>query len=148
MSALNMIFVKMIKNIRSYISKESKMPFELWLRRITINYIIDEFRKNKNYKTLIDLQESNYPEHMHPLEDLYTENESKEEIEKVIDQLPPGSRTVFNLYIEGFGHEEIASMLGISSGTSKTHLHRARIKLKELLTAENKKKVIFKTNYS
>jgi RNA polymerase sigma-70 factor (ECF subfamily) len=64
---------------------------------------------------------------------------------KAIENLPAMSRTVFNLYaIDGYKHEEIAGMLGISSGTSKAHLFRARKKLQEMLS-ELKKKAITKT---
>ena len=69
-------------------------------------------------------------------EELY----DKEELQHAISQLPPMSRAVFNLYaIDGYKHEEIAQLLGISSGTSKSHLFRAKKKLRELLTEFKKK---------
>ncbi len=134
MSALNMVFYKVVKNISSYIKKSDAVSFELWTRRITINYIIDEFRKNTNYKNTIDLTEiSNYEKHLSTEE----ANESfvdEEEIIEAVDKLPEMNKTVFNLYvIDGYKHEEIGKLLGISSSTSKVHLHRAKKTLKIVL---------------
>jgi RNA polymerase sigma-70 factor (ECF subfamily) len=62
-------------------------------------------------------------------------------LDKAIAQLPPGYRTVFTLHdIEGHEHEEIARMLGCSVGTSKSQLHKARMKLRGLLRQQNKPK--------
>ena len=59
-------------------------------------------------------------------------------LDKAIGQLPPGYRTVFVLHdVEGYEHEEIANMLGCSVGTSKSQLHKARMRLRELLTKKN-----------
>lgn len=142
MSALNMIFVKLIKNIGGYLQRYQEIPFEQWMRRVSINYIIDEFRREKRYRDLIQLGEEGMEEH----QPAHTELESKydqEEILNAIGSLPVMSRTVFNLYaMDGYKHEEIAGMLGISSGTSKAHLFRARRKLQELLRDMKKKAVI------
>ncbi|HKE05954.1 MAG TPA: RNA polymerase sigma factor, partial [Blastocatellia bacterium] len=55
-------------------------------------------------------------------------------LDKAISELPPGYRTVFVLHdVEGFEHEEVADMLGVSVGTSKSQLHKARMRLRELL---------------
>ena len=62
-----------------------------------------------------------------------------QEIQQAIEQLPPMCKTVFNLHaVDGFKHDEIASMLGISTGTSKAHLYKARKKLQEMLTEVKK----------
>ena len=56
------------------------------------------------------------------------------DLERAIAALPEGARTVFVLHdVEGYGHEEIAGLLGIADGTSKAHLHKARARLKEIL---------------
>jgi RNA polymerase sigma factor (sigma-70 family) len=142
-SSLNQIYLKMIRNMGSYLKKKDTVPFELWSRRIAINHVIDEFRKNARHKENIDYRELNYAEDIHPVSDPVFEKEKLEEILLAIDQLSQMNRTVFNLFvIDGYGHEEIADMLKISSGTSKAHLHNARKKLRELLDKEWKKKVL------
>lgn len=134
MSALNMIFYKMIKNINSFLKKEDVVPFELWSRRIAVNYIIDEFRKNSNYKKIIDLSLN---EGMEARFEEETESRNEIDEEKIIEavsKLPEMNKAVFNLYvIDGYKHEEIGKMLGISSSTSKVHLHRARKSLQLLI---------------
>lgn len=134
MSALNMIFFRMIKNMNQYLKKEKNVPFELWVRKISVNYIIDEFRKNKKYKENIDLQEFYTDDQMNIGIDQLGVKINSEQITAAVSQLPEMNRAVFNLYvIDGYKHEEIASMLGISENTSKVHLHRAKNKLKEIL---------------
>lgn len=134
MSALNMIFYKMVKNISSYLTKTKEVPFELWTRRIAINYIIDEFRKNSNYKKLIESAEvSNYENSM-LIEEELDGSIDKEKLIEAVDQLPEMNRAVFNLHvIDGYKHEEIGKLLGISSSTSKVHLHRAKKALRSLI---------------
>lgn len=134
MSALNMVFYKMVKNISSYLTKTKDVPFELWARRIAINYIIDEFRKNSNYKRLIESAEvSSFENNLITEEDLDHSIE-KEKIIEAVDKLPEMNKAVFNLYvIDGYKHEEIGKLLGISSSTSKVHLHRAKKALRALI---------------
>jgi RNA polymerase sigma factor (sigma-70 family) len=142
-SSLNMIYLKMIKNMGSYLKKKETVPFDLWARRIAINHVIDEFRKNVKHRENLDYRELNDNEENILSSDPAFEKERLEEILLAIDQLSYMTRTVFNLFvIDGYGHEEIADMLKISSGTSKAHLHNARKKLKELLESEWKKKVL------
>lgn len=143
MSALNMAFVKIVKNISVYIQKENSIPFELWVRRITINYIIDEFRKNKSHNENHDYRDLQTEEYLHPVHDPALEKAKFEEILFAIDKLPAMNRAVFNLFVlDGYKHEEIASMLKISTNTSKVHLHRAKKKLQEFLENEWKKKQV------
>jgi RNA polymerase sigma-70 factor (ECF subfamily) len=142
-SSLNQIYLKIIKNISSYLKKKDSVPFELWSRRIAINHVIDEFRRNNKHRENIDYRELRETEDLHPVFDPAFEKEKLEEILSAIEQLSYMNRTVFNLFvIDGYGHEEIGKMLKISSGTSKAHLHSARKKLKELLDSDWKKKVM------
>lgn len=144
-SSLNQIYLKIIKNISSYLKKKDSVPFDLWARRIAINHVIDEFRKNTKHKENLDYREIHEAEELHPAIDPSVEKEKLEEILLAIDQLSQMNRTVFNLFVvDGYGHEEIAKMLKISSGTSKAHLHNARKKLRELLDGEFKKKVLMR----
>jgi len=141
MSALNMVFVKIVKNIGAYVNKENEVPFELWIRRITVNHIIDEFRKNKSFRESHDTRDMHEEEYIHPHYDPALEKAKLEEILYAIDKLPAMNRAVFNLFVmDGYKHEEIASMLQISANTSKVHLHRAKKKLQEFLENEWKKK--------
>jgi len=146
MSALNMIFFRLIKNMSEYLKRKDQIDFEAWLRRIAINYIIDEFRSQKRYKEVFDFRDVT-PEEMHPTGEELNQKHSEEELLVLIDKLPPVSRTVFNLYaIDGYKHEEIAQLLGISLGTSKAHLFKARKKLKELLQSVNTNSVLPNTS--
>lgn len=125
MSALNMIFLKLIVNMGAYLKRNQHIPYEQWMRRVSINYIIDEFRKQKRYQDLISLREE-MPEDLHPFQNEVDLKYDKEEVQHAIEQLPPMCKTVFNLHtVDGFKHDEIADMLGISTGTSKAHLFKA-----------------------
>ena len=141
-SSLNHVYLKIIKNISGYIKKTEIIPFELWIRRIAINHVVDEFRKSKRYRESHDYREIHEAEEMHPvIHSAAFDSEQLEEIADAVKQLPEMSRAVFNLFVvDGYRHEEIAEMLKISTGTSKTHLHRAKKKLKELLENEWGKK--------
>ena len=116
-------------------------PFQYWARKIMVNVLINEHRKEKLH----------YGNH-HYME-TYDEDEKYSGINEAINtfdmdrivmyinKLPPASRQVFNLFIiDGYSHKEIAELLGISEGTSKWHLNASREKLKELLV-EKKIKV-------
>lgn len=134
MSALNMVYYKIIKNISSYLSKSKDVPFELWTRKIAINYIIDEFRKNSRYKNLIEPTEVSVYENQMLIEDEFENTIDTEQIVEAVEKLPEMNRAVFNLYvIDGYKHEEIGKLLGISSSTSKVHLHRAKKTLRTLI---------------
>ena len=111
-------FMKVFTNLKNF---EHKGSFEGWIRRIIINECISYIRVQKTVKFIED---ENY------IEEQYNNIESQfsvEEIQFLIDNLPDGYRMVFNLYcIEGFKHQEIAAMLGINEGTSKSQLYHAR----------------------
>ena len=108
--------------------------FEGWIRRIMVNESLGWLRKNRNMYLEVDIDEAN--------RELYVEQISAvlhaEELMRMINELPQGYRTVFNLYaIEGYSHMEIAEKLGISVNTSKSQLSRARSYLqKQLLEIE------------
>ena len=138
---LNTGFLKIIKGLSKY---KEKVPFEAWIRKIMINSIIDNHRKNKKYKETIAYPEvgiENYVEH--PL--IYNEAEKLFEVEELryfISKLPPTTSKVFNLFVmDGYAHKEISDMLGMSIGTSKWHLSHARQSLQKMLNKALKKKV-------
>ena len=107
MSSLNMIFLKLIQHMDDYLKRGDDVPFEQWLRRVSVNHIIDEFRKEKRYKELISLNEET-PDDLHPVNFEMETKYDTEEIQRAIDSLPTMSKTVFNLYaIDGYKQEEI-----------------------------------------
>lgn len=116
-------FIKIFHRLDSF---RFDCPLEVWMRRIVINTALTAISRRKiNYQ----LEEFEY----HGAdENLGLENLAYESLMKWINALPDGCRTVFNLYaIEGYKHTEIAEMLGISEGTSKSQFSRARSILME-----------------
>jgi RNA polymerase sigma factor (sigma-70 family) len=129
--ALNMGFLKILNNMDKY---KVGVPFKSWIRRIMINVLIDEHRKEERVKENLKIVQE-YAEHT-PMVELNNAiaKMDAERIHRLIMELPPVSQRVFNLFvIDGFEHKEIAVMLGISEGTSKWHLHNSREQLKEKL---------------
>ena len=120
-------FIKIFKKISSFRSEGS---FEGWIRRIFVNTSIEHFRR-KIYLQPISEQEENTLEgkSLSILDKL-----AERDIIQLVQQLSPGYRTVFNLYVvEGYTHKEIGEMLGISEGTSKSQLSRAKVILQDLV---------------
>lgn len=128
---LNTGFLKILGNLDKY---QPKIPFPVWMRRIMINTIIDEYRKNVKHNEHISYVDQHYDAGMNfELNEALT-NLELEEILKCIDLLPRVSKKVFNLFIiDGFSHREIAEMLQITEGTSKWHVNFSRQKLQESL---------------
>lgn len=101
--------------------------FEQWMKRIMINTAINNYRKNLKHYFHADIDDVD--EHT-MIQQETAENYSTRDLMKVLQQLPEGYRVVFNLYaVEGFKHHEIARMLNITVGTSKSQLSKARRKL-------------------
>ncbi|MFL9843839.1 RNA polymerase sigma factor [Flavobacterium rhizosphaerae] len=123
---LHNAFIEIFTRIKTYSGKGS---FEGWMKRIVINKAIDSFRKN----ILLVPVKDNLPEDTDVTE---TEmNVSADYILSLIQQLPDQYRIVFSLYeLDSYSHKEIAQMLSISEGTSKSNLHRAKTILKEKIT--------------
>ncbi len=122
-------FVKIFKSIGS-IKPDSVL--EHWIRRVMINTALNQLRKIENKVITVEIEHH---------EDL-TNDEFEKISEKfthqvllgMIHQLPDGYRTVFNMYVfDGYSHAEIAEILNINEGTSKSQLSRARAQLKEML---------------
>ncbi len=128
---LNMGFYRILSNLKKY---DQASPFKPWARKVMINTLINEFKKERQHYGNIHYVEeyydrSDYGEINHAISKI-----NADQIYAFIDLLPPASAQVFNLYfIDGFKHREIADMLDISEGTSKWHLNAAREKLKKML---------------
>lgn len=118
-------FLTIFQKIEQYAFKGS---FEGWVKRLTINTVLQTYRQ----KDVLNLVTEEIPE----VADVEIEEEdiSLEYLLEMIQNLPDKYRLVFNLYVmDGYAHKDIAEMLGISEGTSKSNLHRARMILKSKL---------------
>ncbi|NNE28543.1 MAG: RNA polymerase sigma factor [Saprospiraceae bacterium] len=124
-------FVKVFKNLDRFRGDGS---FEGWMKRIFINTSIEFYRKAVNKRKIIEM-DSVYDQGSAPLA---LDNLAAKDILKIIQKLPNGYRTIFNLYaIEGYTHREIGAMLGISEGTSKSQLARAREAIRMKIQTQN-----------
>jgi len=116
-------FIKIFENLHHYKHEGS---FEGWMRRIVVNTALEKFRSRHNLYRVDDI-DSIIEIEAEPSTEDYTGLEAVDLL-FIIRELPPKYRMVFNLFaIEGYSHKEIASMLNISEGTSKSNLSRARI---------------------
>ncbi len=120
-------FFKVFKKFDKY---DKQWSINAWIRRIIVNTAIDHFRKT-NRIINVDFQASAY------LAGSYndvTEISKTDDLSDIINMLPAGARTIFNLYtIEGYKHKEIADKLSISVGTSKSQLSKAKSVLRDLV---------------
>ncbi len=115
-------FIKIFDKIGQY---KGEGAFEGWMRRVMVTTALQKLRKEKNIINISDHQ-SELAENELKIE-RESENLTQEEMVKIIQDLSPRYRTIFNLYaIEGYSHKEISKMLNISEGTSKSNLSRAR----------------------
>ncbi|HUR67381.1 MAG TPA: sigma-70 family RNA polymerase sigma factor [Chitinophagaceae bacterium] len=120
-------FIKVFKKMDSFRGDGS---FEGWMRRVFVNTAIEHFRR-KRYLMPVTEKEENTIEgkYTSALDDL-----GAKDVLALIQELSPGYRTVFNMYVvEGYTHKEIADMLGISEGTSKSQLSRAKVILQDMV---------------
>jgi RNA polymerase sigma-70 factor, ECF subfamily len=126
------VFIQLYRKIGSF---RGDSAFTTWLHRMTVNQVLMHFRK-RNVKFEKVTEEGETPDQIVA----GTSNPDKMPIvdkialQNAIEQLPDGYKNVFVLHdVEGFEHEEVAKILGCSVGTSKSQLHKARLKLRKLL---------------
>lgn len=131
---LQMGFVKVFQKLGEFRGEGS---FEGWIRRIMVNTAIETYRKNQKMLNVVDLDEvHDMPQHTFDMQGLEIKD-----LLTLIRHLSNGYRMVFNLYaIEGYSHKEIAELLGITEGASKSQLSRARAILKEKLNKMEEEK--------
>ena len=129
-------FIKVFKNLDKYRGDGS---FEGWIRRIFVNTSIEHFRKKIKINSVADSNEIQIEDKgWNAFETL-----AEKDIINIVQELSPGYRQVFNMYvIEGYSHKEIGEILGISEGTSKSQLARSKAILKKMV--DNK---MHKTNH-
>jgi len=127
-------FVRVFSKMYQYSFQGS---FEGWVRRIFVNCAIEQLRGKKlkfvDYEDAPVVEDGTFP--------LVTDQLSAEDILKIIQDLTPQYRLVFNMYaLEGYSHKEIAETLDISEGTSKSNLSRARVILQKKLNDSSRTK--------
>ena len=133
---LNSGFLKVFLNISSYNFQGS---FEGWIRKILVNTALDKIKAEQAQK-LQTLSVEDYAtyENEVSVENEAVKNISNELVMSLINQLPPISRSVFNMYVfDGYSHKEISEELGIKEGTSHWHLNNAKTILKEKVLNQN-----------
>lgn len=120
-------FIKVFKKVSSFRSEGS---FEGWVRRIFVNTAIEHFRRKTYLQPVTEREEETIEgNYLSVLDSL-----AEKDIIELVQQLSPGYRTVFNMYVvEGYTHKQIADALGISEGTSKSQLSRAKIILQDMV---------------
>ncbi len=131
MEVLNDGYLKIFSKIDQHNPNRS---FKAWARRIFINTAIDHYRKNeKHYHSLeITTVDTEF------IKPEVLDNLAASDIQLMVSHLPPAYRLIFNLYVvEGYNHREIAEKIGISEGTSKSNLSKARVRLKKMISIAN-----------
>lgn len=121
-------FIKAFKAIKTV---DDSKNIGAWLRRIVVNTALDKLRRKAKLR-IVHLDDSVEPVHVQaasPIEEL-----QMQDLLKIVQSLPDGARTVFNLYtLEGYNHREIAEQLGVTEGTVRSQYARARAILKTLV---------------
>ena len=139
-------FVKLYNNLYKYDVRKPILP---WLRKIVINTVVDKCRKEKSLQRILLLDELSRD--VHP--SLLMADETKQvqisykDLQDCIEELPPAYRNVFTLYaLKGLKHNEIARILNISEGTSKSNYAKARKKLQAIICTRHKSLSYCRTN--
>lgn len=132
-------FMKVLTKIDLF---EGKGSFEGWMKKIMVNEALGYIRQNKSMYLEVEIAAAD----KEPDFDALSNNLEVEDLLAMVNDLPSGYRTIFNLYaIEGYSHREISKMLGINENTSKSQLSRARTQLQKALIEKEKileKKII------
>jgi len=134
---LNEGFFKAFTNIEKY---DKSLSFKTWLGKIMYNASIDYYRTNLRWSQFVDLEKSETK-----MNDASVEHKlDYEDLLSIIQRLPPAYRIVFNLYVvDGYSHDEITEMTGISASTSRSNLHKARMKLQKMLSVPQSVIIMF-----
>ncbi len=127
-------FIKVFEKISQW---QGSGPLGGWIRTIMVNTALTHLRNRHKWKNSVDLDAA---EELDAHEVDAASKMDEQTLLKLIEQMPTGYRTVFNLFaIEGFGHKEIADMMGVSENTSKTQFLKAKNWLKKNLVTTEKK---------
>jgi RNA polymerase sigma-70 factor (ECF subfamily) len=130
-------FLQLFRKIGTF---RGESAFSTWLHRLTVNVVLMKLRKKTVSETSLEEQTEPDEETGGPRKDfgapdnLLTGSVDRINLQRAVEQLPPGYRAVFELHdIQGYEHNEIAGIMGCSIGNSKSQLHKARTRLRELL---------------
>lgn len=135
-------FLQLFRKIATF---RGESAFSTWLHRMAVNVVLMQLRKKG--LSLVPLEETVETEDEAPKKELGAADTKlvgsldRLQLERAIDRLPPGYRTIFVLHdVEGYEHNEIAEIVGCSIGNSKSQLHKARLKMRDLLKASRAEK--------
>src|SRR6478672_9888093 len=130
-------FLQLFRKIGTF---RGESAFSTWLHRMAVNVVLMRLRKKG--LPLVPLEDTVETEEEGPKKELGAPDAvlagsvDRMELQRAVEALPPGYRSIFVLHdVEGYEHNEIASLVGCSIGNSKSQLHKARIKMRELLRA-------------
>jgi RNA polymerase sigma-70 factor (ECF subfamily) len=130
-------FLQLFRKIQTF---RGESAFSTWLHRMSVNVVLMKLRKKTLAETSLDEETEPDEETGGPRRDvggpdpLMTGSIDRVNLQRAVEQLPPGYKTVFVLHdIQGYEHNEIAEIMGCSIGNSKSQLHKARMRLRELL---------------
>jgi len=134
------VFLQLFRKIHTF---RGNSAFSTWLYRLTLNMVLMRFRKRKHVQVSIDSpstsseRDASAPMEIGEEDFTLTGTIDRMSLQKALGQLPEGYKQMFILHdVEGYEHNEIARILGCSTGNSKTQLHKARQRLRELLNQE------------
>ena len=137
-------FLQLFRKIATF---RGESAFSTWLHRLAVNVVLMKLRKKSGKETSLEQvtepdDESGGPRRDFGAADLKLSGSlDRVNLQRAVDQLPPGYRAVFVLHdVQGYEHNEIAEIMGCSIGNSKSQLHKARMRLRELLHEEIREK--------
>src|SRR5271154_7384563 len=135
-------FLQLYRKIATF---RGESAFSTWLHRLSVNVVLMHLRKKS--LPVVSLEETTQGEDDTPKKDFGAEDLAlagsidRLQLQRAVDDLPPGYRTIFVLHdVEGYEHNEIAQIVGCSIGNSKSQLHKARMKLRDLLKIQRAEK--------
>ncbi|HQH71853.1 MAG TPA: sigma-70 family RNA polymerase sigma factor [bacterium] len=132
--AVQEVFYRVFKGLASY---DPGRPLKTWINRVTVNYILDQRKKRRiTACSMTDQEENviNVPDSTYDPRDQHSREERDACVLRAIDQLPDKYKIVLMMrHMENMSYEEIAQALSLPVGTVMTHIHRARVKLSEML---------------
>lgn len=130
-------FIKIFSDLHQF---RHQGPLGGWMRRVMVNAALQYIRRNKKFEYGVELD---HISNVHHTNEMATSNLNAQALTKLIQQLPVGYRTVFNLYvIDGFQHKEIAEQLGITVNTSKSQLSKAKATLRGMINETENVKIL------
>jgi RNA polymerase sigma-70 factor (ECF subfamily) len=135
-------FLQLFRKIGTF---RGESAFSTWLHRMAVNLVLMQLRKKS--LSVVPLEETIESEEETPRKELGAQDQvlsgsiDRLRLQRAVEELPPGYRRIFVLHdVEGYGHNEIATMVGCSIGNSKSQLHKARMKLRESLKTRRPEK--------